>query len=144
MNASLWHAPLADFQRSVAAAKPAPAGVSTASVSAALGLSLLIKVLRITGRRDDLLPLAENLVEELRAVADADVDAVYAYIQTRNSIGLHEVPARALRAARQAVDLCVQAAPHITGLIAADVVAARALVQGSVSAIEACIAANQA
>lgn len=144
MEASLWQAPLGEFQRDVAAAKPAPAGVATACVSAALGLSLLIKVLRITGQRSDLLPRAERKTEELRAIADADVDAVYAYIQTRNASGLREVPARALSATRRAIDLCDQSAPSISGLIAADVAAAKAILQGALSAIEACITANQA
>jgi hypothetical protein len=144
MKASLWHAPLGECQCDIAAAKPAPAGVATACVTAALALSLLIKVLRITGERVDLLPLAEREVDELRMIADADVDAVYDYIQAGNRIGLREVPARALRAAYTALSLCVQAGPHIKGLISADVAAARALLQGSANAIEACIAANQA
>jgi formiminotetrahydrofolate cyclodeaminase len=144
MKGSLWHAPLGECQSDIAAAKPAPAGVATACVTAALGLSLLIKVLRITGQCGNRLPPAEHLIAELRAIADADVNAVYAYIQTRNATGLREVPERALRAARQAVDLCAQTAPHITGLISADVAAASALLEGSIKAIEACIAANQA
>lgn len=144
MSASLWHSPLGDFQSNVAAAEPAPAGVATACVTAALGLSLLLKVLRITGQRQELNQRAEGLINELRLVADADVEAVWAYIQTRSAAGLREVPTRGLRAARQALDLCAQTEPHISGLIAADVRAAGALLRGSIEAIEACIAANQA
>ncbi|MEI9812476.1 MAG: hypothetical protein WDO18_07270 [Acidobacteriota bacterium] len=142
MSTSLWQQPLEAFQLSVAAARPAPAGVATASVTAALGVSLLIKVLRITGERVDLLAPAELLLSELRAVADADVEAVYAYIQTRDARGMIEIPARALRATDQAIDLCGLAAPHIKRLIAADVTAATALLKGAKAAIMACIAAN--
>lgn len=144
MSTSLWHAPLDEFRENLAAAQPAPAGVAASCVAATLGISLLMKVLRITGRRPDLLPLAERLANELRVAADADVEAVWAYIQARDAVGLHEVPARALRAAREALELSTETEPHIAGLIAADVRAAAALLQGSVQAIEACIAANQA
>lgn len=144
MSASIWHTSLGEFQDSVAAAQPAPAGVATACVTAALGLGLLLKVLRITGQRQELHQRAEGLVRELQLVADADVDAVWEYIQTRNAAGLREVPARGLRAAREALDLCTQTEPHISGLIAADVRAAAALLRGAVEAIELCIAANQA
>jgi len=142
MDASLWQAPLADFQSSIAAAQPAPAGVAVACVTGALGLSLLVKVLRITGKRPDLLDLALQLIEELRSAADADVAAVHTYIQTRAKQALHDVPARAAHAVAQALILCAAASESVTGLIAADVEAATALLQGSATAIESCVAAN--
>lgn len=142
MAPSLWHAPLDQFQSGVAAAQPAPAGVATACVAAALGLSLLVKVLRITGQRQDLLPEALRLIADLREAADADVAGVRAYIQTRDSRALHEVPARAAHAIAQGLTLCAAASEVVTGLIAADSAAAAALLQGAENAVQACIAAN--
>ena len=98
MNDSLWQETLGTFQESVGAPQPMPAGVATAAVSAALGLSLLVKVLRIRGIRPDLLRSAQELIEELRAVADADIAAIRAYLQHRDTKGLNEVPARAQHA----------------------------------------------
>lgn len=142
MTASLWHAPLDQFQSDVAAALPAPAGVATTCVAAALGLSLLVKVLRITGKRQDLLPEALELIGELRAAADADVAGVRAYIQTRDTRALHEVPTRAAHLMAKGLTLCASAAEAVDGLIAADIAAATALLQGAESAVQACIAAN--
>ncbi len=144
MDASIWPRPLGEFQESVAAPQPMPAGVATATTTAALGLSLLIKVLRIRGVRPDLLPPALALIEDLRTTADADIAAVQAYIQHRDSTGLHAVPARAAHAIAQALTLCVEAEPLVTGLIAADIRAASALLEGAASAVAACIAANAA
>jgi formiminotetrahydrofolate cyclodeaminase len=143
MAVSLWRQSMEEFQESVAAAKPAPAGVATSAATAALGLSLLIKVLKITGKCEELVEPAQKLVIDLREVADADVEAVSAYIQKRETRGLREVPERALELVTQSAELCGKAAPHITGLIAADVMAAKALLGGSAAAIRVCIAANK-
>ncbi|MFM2125071.1 MAG: Formiminotransferase-cyclodeaminase [Acidobacteriota bacterium] len=143
MNDSLWHETLGSFQESVGAPQPMPAGVATAAVSAALGLSLLVKVLRIRGIRPDLLRSSQELIEELRDVADADIAAIRTYLQHRDTRGLNEVPARAQHAVAQALALCVEAEPEVTGLIAADVRAAAALLDGAANAIAACIAANK-
>lgn len=143
MSASVWQAPLAEFQSEVAAAQPAPAGVAVACVTAALGVSLLVKVLRITGKRPDLLARALPLIEDLRAAADADVAAVRAYIQTRSKQAIQEVPARAAHAVAEASILCAEAAQSVTGLIAADIAAAAALLRGAMFAITACMSANE-
>jgi hypothetical protein len=143
MRVSLWRQSMEEFQESIAAAKPAPAGVATAAATAAMGLSLLIKVLRITGKCPELIEPLLKLVIDLREVSDADVEAVSAYIERRETRGLREVPERALQLVTQAADLCGQAAPHITGLIAADVMAAKALIGGSAAAIRVCSAANK-
>ncbi len=132
-----------EFQESIAAGKPSPAGVATAAATAAMGLSLLIKVLRITGKCPELIDPALKLTGELRDVADADVEAVSLYIEKRESRGLQEVPRRALLLVDEAAKLCGEATPHITGLIAADVMAAKALLGGSAAAIRVCIAANK-
>ena len=142
MSASVWQVPLAEFQSEVAAAQPAPAGVAVACVTAALGLSLLVKVLRITGQRPELLEPALRLIEELRSAADADVAAVHAYIQTRSKHAMLDVPARAAHAVAEASTLCAEASQSVTGLIAADVASAGALLRGAMTAINACLSAN--
>ncbi len=142
MSASVWQVPLAEFQSEVAAAQPAPAGVAVACVTAALGVSLLVKVLRITGKRPELLEPALLLIEELQAAADADAAAVRAYIQTRNKQAMQDIPARAAHLMAEASTLCAEAAQSVTGLIAADVAAAAALVRGAMFAITACMSAN--
>lgn len=143
MSVSVWRQSMAEFQENIAAARPAPAGVATAAATAAMGLSLLIKVLRITGKCPELIEPGLKLVIELREVSDADVDAVSAYIEKRETRGFREVPERALKLVDEAAHLCAQAAPQITGLISADVMAAKALLGGSAAAIRVCIAANK-
>lgn len=142
MSGSVWQAPLEEFQAAVAAPRPAPAGVAAAAVSAALGLSLLVKVLRIRGVLPEVLEAALSLSGELQAAADADIAAVRAYIETRETQGLTESPREVARAILRAQELCTQAAPAVTGLIAADIAAARALLDGAAAAVDACIQAN--
>ena len=144
MSVSLWQAPLDRFQSEVAAAQPAPAGVAVACVTATLGLSLLLKVLRITRKRDDLLDPASRLIEELRTAADADVAAVRAFMETRDKQSLHDVPARAAHSIAQALTLCAAASESTSGLISADVAAATALLEGAATAVNACVSANRA
>jgi len=143
MDASLWQAPLEEFQAEVAKAQPAPAGVATSCVTATLGISLLVKVLRITGKRADLIDPALALIEDLKVIADADVAAVRAYIQTRETQAMRDVPTKAAHAAAQALLLCAEASEAVTGLIAADVEAAAAILQGASTAITACVDANK-
>lgn len=142
MSDSVWQAPLEQFQEGVAAAQPTPAGVTASCVTAALALSLLIKALRITGKRPDLLPEALELVAELRQCADDDVAGVQAYIQRRETDALREVPGRAAHAIARALALCPPAAEAVRGLISADIEAATAILQGAENAVQACIAAN--
>ncbi|MEP6961816.1 MAG: cyclodeaminase/cyclohydrolase family protein [Acidobacteriota bacterium] len=142
MDASLWQDTLDGFQQGVAADRPTPAGVATAAVTAALGLSLLVKALRITGKKPELLEPALKLIEELRSAADADVAAVRRYIETKDQGSLHDAPVRAAKAAMAGVTLCEDAAGAVKGLIRADIEASTALLQGAAAAIAACVAAN--
>jgi formiminotetrahydrofolate cyclodeaminase len=143
MSVSVWQTPLSDFQSEVAAAQPAPAGVAVACVTAALAVSLLVKVLRITGQRPELLDPALRLIEELSAAADDDVAAVRTYIQTRDKHAMEDIPAQAAHTVAQASALCAETANSVTGLISADVAAASALLRGAMIAITSCITANQ-
>jgi len=113
-----------------------------ACVNATFALSLLIKVLRITGKAPELLEPARQLIEEIRAAADADVAAVHDYMQTRNKQGMQQVPKEAGHLVTKAITLCAEASRSVTGLLAADIAAATALLDGSASAISACVAAN--
>jgi len=142
MADTLWHSSLDRFRTEVAAEHGKAAAVSIACVTAVLGLSILIKALRIKGDGQELVPIADKLIEELRRAADADAEALRAYVETHDPLELREVPAEAFHLAQEAYGLCKQAAPLITGLFAADVKVATALIQGSRDAIEACISAN--
>ncbi|MEO5922430.1 MAG: hypothetical protein ABIR70_01240 [Bryobacteraceae bacterium] len=142
MSASVWQATLTEFQTGVAAAQPTPAGVAVSCVTATFALSLLVKVLRISGKSPELLEPARQLIEEIRAIADADVAAVHAYIQNRDKRGLKEVPPRGAHLIAEAMKLCAEASETVTGLLAADIAAATALLNGSATAIAACIDAN--
>jgi len=143
MSPSVWQMPLNEFQFAVAAPQPAPAGVATSCVVAALALSLLVKVLRIRGQREELIDPALQLIEDLRVLTDADIAAVRGYIQTRNAQAMKDIPRQAEHAVAQGLILCAAAAESITGLIAADIAAATTLLDGAASAIAACVAANR-
>ncbi len=86
---SLWTAGLAEFRDATASAEPTPGGGSVASVSATLGLGLVIMALEISAKRKDavradeataLIAEARGLMERLSGDADADVRAFRAYM----------------------------------------------------------------
>jgi len=139
MNASLWDLPLGSVADDVAGRQPAPAGVASASIAATLGVSLLIKTLEIRGQRVDLSSAAREIGAELRAAADADCEAIRGSLQSPEAMS---VPLRAARAAIRALDLCNEAAPSVSGLLAADLRAGRELLAGAARAILTCIDAN--
>lgn len=151
MHASIWPGTLGSFCDDVAGSNPAPAAVAASAVTATLGLSLLIKVLEITGKRKSfagdslflktLIQAARREVETLKLTADHDIEAVHLYLESRfpaaarNAI---EVPMRAARAAVAGLDLCVEAAAiqGVTkGLPAADLGAAVLLLSAAVRTI---------
>src|SRR5690349_13007708 len=70
MPHSIWSDSLAIFSDSVAATRPAPAGVAAACVAGNLGISLLIKTLAITGGQAELLESARLEAAHLRGAAD--------------------------------------------------------------------------
>src|ERR1700722_16163313 len=124
MPDSIFTATLAAFRDRLASLEPAPAGVSSASVSATLALGLLIKVLLVASRRKDfagdreivgkLLVDARNKSELLSQLADEDIEAFHQYLDCmrqkkpldaaiRKAI---EVPLNIARTAASGVDLC--------------------------------------
>lgn len=146
MPHSVWSDSLASFSDSVAATRPAPAGVAAAAVSAEVGISLLIKALAITGGSNhELLEAARRERTHLRGAADDDIGAVMAYMLARDAAALHQAIAAPLEAARAAVaglELCAKASGGVKPALAADVGAAQALLAGALRAILICIDAN--
>jgi formiminotetrahydrofolate cyclodeaminase len=145
METSVWDESLASFCDSVAARKPAPAGVAAAAVAANLGLSLLAKTLAITGARPDLLEAVQRESALMKDAADEDVAAVRAYLSSRTAETLEnaiEVPMRAARSAVRGLDLCAEAADSMRAPLAADLGAAAALLAGAVRAMLICVEAN--
>ena len=145
MSRSIWSESLASFSDSVAATRPAPAGVAAAAVAAELGISLLIKALAISSAQNELLDAARRELAHLRCAADDDIGAVMEYMRARDADALQlaiEAPMRAARAAVAGLELCAQAAGLVRATLAADLGAAQALLGGALRAILICIDAN--
>jgi len=140
MDASMWA-----FCDLVAGQSPAPAGVASAAMTADLGLSLLIKTLAITGKRPDLMDAARRESARLREAAAEDIAAVHELMRSHDAEAMLraiEIPMRAARAAAIGIDLSVEAASEVSGLLAADTGAAAALLCGALRAILICVEAN--
>jgi formiminotetrahydrofolate cyclodeaminase len=151
MHASIWPDTLASFCDQVAGSNPAPAAVAASAVTATLGLSLLIKVLEIVGRRKSfagdaqklrtLIDAARRQAEELKSAADDDIEAVRRYVGSHDPAGTRDaidVPMRAARAAVAGLDLCAEATGIQgvkQGLPAADLHAAAILLSAALRAI---------
>ncbi|HEY2845325.1 MAG TPA: cyclodeaminase/cyclohydrolase family protein [Bryobacteraceae bacterium] len=149
MPRSIWSDSLAAFSDSVAATRPAPAGVAAAAVAAELGVSLLIKALSITGGQDELLAAARLESAHLRGAADRDIGAVLEFMRARDAAAMQEAtkeaieaPLRAARAATAGLELCAKASGVVKDALAADLLAAQALLAGSLRAIFLCVDAN--
>ena len=131
MPRSIWSEPLTAFSDSVAATRPAPAGVAAAAVAAELGISLFIKTLAITGGQRDLLDAARRQAAQLRGAADDDIGAVMELMRAKDAAAVRQAIEAPLRAARAVVAAPVYAAPHVYAapVVAAPVYAAPACVQ---------------
>jgi len=159
----IWNSTLEHFRKSVASTRPVPAGVSASSVSAALGMSLLRKVLEIlaarkgfSGDREKLSALrqaAQTAAEDIMHFAEADITAYRAYVEARRLRPddtetaqllrrVVDVPLEAARSTLSALDLCVDAASLATGAIVADLGTAALLLAGAVRALLLCVRAN--
>jgi formiminotetrahydrofolate cyclodeaminase len=145
MSRSIWSESLASFSDSVAATRPAPAGVAAAAVTAELGLGLLIKAMSITGGQGELVEAARSEAAHLRGAADEDIGAVMAYLHARDAAALRqaiEAPMRAARATLAGLELCAKASRVVKPALAADLGAAQALLAGALRAILLCVDAN--
>lgn len=142
---SIWTEPLESLYAALAAAKPAPAGVTAAAVSARLGLALLIKALEIAARRKDFAGDTETVRAWLLAarryseiLAEAANDDIVAAPERKRI----EIPMNAARSAAAGLDLCAEAAGLVRGALAADVGVASALLCAAVRAILLCVDSN--
>jgi formiminotetrahydrofolate cyclodeaminase len=129
----------------LASAKPAPAGVTAAAVSARFGMGLLIKALEITVKRKDFAGDREAVRAWLIAaqaysliLAEAAKDDI-AGAPERKRI---EIPMNAARSAGAGLDLCAEAVGLVRGALTADVGVAAALLCAAVRAILLCVDSN--
>jgi|HubBroStandDraft_4_1064222.scaffolds.fasta_scaffold935837_1 formiminotetrahydrofolate cyclodeaminase len=142
---SIWNETLESLYQDLEAAKPAPAGVTAAAVSARLGLGLLIKTLEVARKRKNfsgdakqagaLIEAARRESAKLAAAADEDITADAA---RRRS----EIPMQAAGAAEAGLALCEDARGIVTGAITADLEAAALLLQAGLRAIQVCVRSN--
>jgi formiminotetrahydrofolate cyclodeaminase len=163
MPESIWKATLEGFRGRVASTAPTPAGVSTAAVSASLGLGLLIKVLGIAKKRKDfsgdparveeMLRSAQIELTRLEHFADDDIAAFDEYMACRRLPGdadalaaalrrAIEVPLEAAAAASRGLELCAAATGLTPASIAPDLGSAAALLAGAVRAMLLSVDAN--
>jgi formiminotetrahydrofolate cyclodeaminase len=147
----------------VASSEPTPAGVSVAAVSAALGASLLLKVLEIVAKRKSftgdlqrlslLREAAKNEAERLTQYADEDIAAYRGYMEARRGKatdaelagslrGVMETPLNASRSALSGLNLCVEASEIVHGAVAADLATAAILLEGAVRSMLLCVQVN--
>lgn len=151
MDASIWSDTLIGFREKVAGIAAVPAGVAVAAVTASLALALLTKVVEITRGRKAFAGdahQAEVLIEAARResirladLADEDIRVFHSYMKTpareradgSAMKGAIRVPMDAARAAVRGLDLCREARTMgVTGLTAADLDAATALLSSAV------------
>ena len=147
----------------MASSEPTPAGVSVAAVSAALGASLLQKVLEIVAKRksftgdleklSSLREAARNEAERLTRYADEDIAAYRRYRAARSGKatdaelagslrGVMETPLNASRSALSGLKLCVEASEIVHGAVAADLATAAILLEGAVRSMLLCVIVN--
>ena len=159
MAESLWTSTLAEFRDQLASKDPVPAGVSLAAVSASLGLSLLTKVLDITGNRrdfkgdpakiDEWVAAARTASCTLQRCADEDVVAFASYMASRRTPNeaaalrkAIETPLAAARAAALGLKLGAEAAVVTPASIAPDLRTVTLLLAAAVHAILLSVESN--
>ncbi len=139
MPDSIWDSTLAAFRDRLASVESVPAGASTAAVTGALGLGLLVKVLEIASRRGaevaPLLARARELSGKLSQLADDDIAAY-----RQRSRAMIEVPLKIARGAAAGFALCEEARGLVHKAIAPDLITAAtlldAVVQSTVLTVE--------
>jgi formiminotetrahydrofolate cyclodeaminase len=137
-----------NFCATVGGNEPVPAGVSISAVSAGLALALLAKVLDITAKRKsfdgdpartgELIQAAREESARLMHLADEDVRAFQQYLASDNAgkqqaMGkATEIPMEGARSAIRGLNICAEAVTMVSGLTAADLAMAAALLRGAV------------
>jgi|SRR5580704_13872594 formiminotetrahydrofolate cyclodeaminase len=161
MDGSIWSDTLTGFREKVAGVAAVPAGVAVAAIMASLALALLTKVVEITRGRKMFAgdaQQAEVLIEAARRestlladLADEDIRVFHSYMKmpARERVGgaamkeVIRVPMDAARAAVRGLDLCLDARTMgVTGLTAADLDAAVALLSGAVGVMLLSVESN--
>ncbi|HLK48258.1 MAG TPA: cyclodeaminase/cyclohydrolase family protein [Bryobacteraceae bacterium] len=171
MPASLWRLSLEEFREKVASDDSTVAAVSTAAVSAACALNLIVMVLDVIGKRKDfqgdrqrLQALAEAAREEsgrLARYADEDPAAYAGYLRclrmpktteaerrerrlalTQALRRATEVPLAAARTAVAGINICAEAAALAHGSVATDLGGAASLLAGAARAMLLSVDAN--
>ena len=115
---TIWEAPLESLYEGLASAKPSPAGVTAAAVSARLGLALLIKTLEITVNRRGFTGEAAKLrlwINNARRYSEILAEAANDDIAAAPERKRIEIPMNAARSAAAGLDLCAEAAGFVNG-----------------------------
>jgi formiminotetrahydrofolate cyclodeaminase len=139
MPDSIWDSTLAAFRDRLASLESVPAGVSTAGVSAAFALGLLIKVLKIASKRKDfkgdrslVAALLEDASAESAILSRCAQEDIAAFRQrSRPAI---EVPLNVVRGATRGIALCEKARSLVHAAIAPDLSAASTLLAAAARA----------
>jgi formiminotetrahydrofolate cyclodeaminase len=139
LAAVIWNDTLESLYEGLAAAKPSPAGVTAAAVSARLGMALLIKVLEITARRNE---GVRGLIDSARGYSTILAEAANDDIVGAPELKRIEIPMKAARTAAAGLELCAEAAGVVRGALAADVGVAAVLLGSAVRAIVLCVDSN--
>jgi len=159
MADSVWKSTLENFRERLAGRESVPAGVSAAAVAASLGLSLLIKVVKIVSQRRDfqgdpaqievLLAAARAESGKLVLCADEDIVAFAEYMSSRGTPAepaalqrAIQTPLGAARAAAAGLQLCAEAIPLTPASIAPDLGTAALILAGSVRALLLSVESN--
>jgi formiminotetrahydrofolate cyclodeaminase len=161
MTQSVWDLKLGEVRDRMIAGGPMPGGVALSTVVASLALGLVAMVLKVTaarrdfaGDRDRLDWLRQRASDEARRIGeygDADIAAYEAYLaalriprdradERRTAVRAAlrraiEVPMEAARAITGAIELCVEALPMVSRLVAPDLGAAAGMLGSAVRTI---------
>lgn len=162
---------LEELRLAAAGQQPTPAGVAVAAVSAAFALGLLVKVLTVSGRRQELaanLPGLESLAAAAQAgsqrmlqLAEHDVAAFEAYLTARRMARATDserqareestraavrraidVPLAAAQEAATGLELCSEMSAVTPPALAADLGVAAALLAGALRGFLLCAESN--
>jgi methenyltetrahydrofolate cyclohydrolase len=154
---------LEDFRREVASERPMPAGVAIAAVSAGFALGLVVKVLAVGGRRNELAedtPRLERLTAATQAashrmlqLAGEDVAAFEAYLtgseqktrqQAIDSAVRHaiDLPLAAAQKAAAGLQLCSDVSAFTPPALIADLGVAATLLASALRGFLLCAEAN--
>ncbi len=171
MPAHIWDSTLENFRSAAASGEAMPAGAALSAVSASLGLALLAKVLKVSGRRKDFAGNSaklESLIESARMeskrmmqFAEDDIAAFNSYMAATRlpqatdpdrearkravDAALRkaiEGPLTAARAAAAGIVLCGDAAAMIHAVVAADLGAATSLLSSAMRVFLLCADSN--